>query len=62
MSDLESGRTVGAAAVARLHADAEFVAQLALARDEVARMRREHGAPADAGCAAEARALAVASR
>ena len=61
MSDVETGRTVGAAAVARLHADAEFVAQLALARDEVARMRREHGAPDDADCAAEARALAVAA-
>jgi acid phosphatase (class A) len=62
MSDVESGRTVGAAAVARLHADAEFVAQLARARDEVARVRREHGAQADAVCAAEARALAVAAR
>jgi acid phosphatase (class A) len=61
MSDVETGRTVGAAAVARLHADAEFVAQLALARDEIARLRREHGAPADADCAAEARALAVAA-
>ena len=61
MSDVETGRTVGAAAVARLHADAEFVAQLALAREEVARMRREHGAPDGADCAAEARALAVAA-
>ena len=56
MSDVEAGRTVGAAAVARLHADPEFLAQLALAREEVARLRTSSRSPGR-DCTAEARAL-----
>jgi len=56
-SDVEAGRTVGAAVVSRLHADPVFVAQMARAKQEIERV---HGAgersPRD--CAAEAKALA----
>jgi len=53
-SDVVAGREVAAAAVARLHADATFNAQLALAREEVRRGK----APNPAVCTAEAAALA----
>jgi acid phosphatase (class A) len=56
MTDVEAGRTIGAATVARLHAEPDFVAQLALAREEVARLRAAGGAPGQ-DCDAEARAL-----
>ena len=59
-SDIESGRTVGAATVARLHANAVFSAQLEAARAEVARQRSLHATPAG-DCAAEAAAIATAS-
>lgn len=36
-SDVEAGRTVAAAAIARLHADADFQRELAAARDELTR-------------------------
>ncbi|HET7204896.1 MAG TPA: phosphatase PAP2 family protein [Steroidobacteraceae bacterium] len=56
LSDIEAGRTVGAATVARLHAEPEFVAQLAFAREEVARLRAAGSEPGP-DCVAEARAL-----
>lgn len=56
-SDVETGRTVGAAAVARLHADAEFRAQLELARTEVARSRAQPPAAQSVDCQAESAAL-----
>lgn len=55
-SDVEAGRVIGAAAVARLHADATFKAQLALAKGEVEAARAAGARPA-ADCAAEAAAL-----
>ena len=45
-TDVEAGRTMGAATVARLHADAAFVADLAAAKAELAK------APAPTDCAA----------
>jgi acid phosphatase (class A) len=56
-SDVETGRTVGAATVARLHAKPEFLAELALARDELVRARAEDRPPA--ACGTEAQALAA---
>ena len=61
LSDIDAGRTVGAATVARLHAKPEFVAQLALAREEVARARAS-GRPPGPDCVAESRALAANDR
>ena len=55
-SDVEAGRLMGAAAVARLHTNPVFTAQLDLAREEVGRARRNGLAPAG-DCAAEAQAL-----
>jgi acid phosphatase (class A) len=57
-SDVEAGRAIGAAAVAKLRADAEFNSELAHARQELARVRSR---PSSAGgqCAAEADALAA---
>ncbi len=57
-SDVESGRIVGAATVARLHADPVFTAQLAEARKEV-EAARAAGAKSPLDCDAEARALAL---
>lgn len=56
-SDVDAGRTMGAAAVARLHADPVFGAQAALARAEIEQARAQ-GARSPLNCAAEARALA----
>jgi len=56
-SDVEAGRTVGAATVSRLHADPTFVAQMAEARKEIARARAA-GEKSPRDCAAEAKALA----
>ena len=56
-SDVEAGRVVGAAAVARLHADATFRAQAALAKAEIDAARARGLKPAR-DCAAEAGALA----
>ncbi len=57
-SDIEAGRVVGAATVARLHADPVFVAQMAEAKKEIAAARAS-GARSPLDCAAQARALAV---
>ena len=57
-SDVEAGRVIGAAAVARLQSDDGFKAQLALARDEIAQARAA-GLKPTTDCAAEAAALAV---
>lgn len=56
-SDVDAGRLMAAATVARLHADPVFTAQMALARGEIAAARTA-GATAPAHCAAEAAALA----
>lgn len=58
-SDVDSGRIVGAATVARLHADPVYAAQVALARKEV-EAARASGAKSPLDCAAEAKALALA--
>lgn len=55
-SDVEAGRLMGAAAMARLHADATFKAQAVLARGEIAAARAA-GAQAPAHCVGEAAAL-----
>lgn len=56
-SDVDEGRVVGAAVVARLHGDQQFRADLEAARAELAALRQQ-GTPPDADCAAEAAALA----
>jgi acid phosphatase (class A) len=58
LSDVVEGRTVGAAAVARLHADPAFAADLAAARTELAAVRAQ-GAGPGRDCAAESAALAA---
>ncbi len=55
-SDIEAGRLVGAATVARLHASPAFVAQLEAARKEVV-VARAKGVRPTADCASEAAAL-----
>jgi acid phosphatase (class A) len=57
-SDVVAGRLVGAAAVAKLHANHEFLAAMAAARAEIDRARRE-GLSAGKDCAAEAAALST---
>jgi len=59
-SDVVSGRTIGAATVARLQDNAVFSAQLAAGRAEVAHERSVHAVPA-ADCAAEAATVASSS-
>jgi acid phosphatase (class A) len=59
-SDIESGRLIGAATVARLHANPVFNAQLEAARGEFVQVRAEGGMPKH-DCAAETAALAAAS-
>jgi acid phosphatase (class A) len=56
-SDVDAGRVIGAATVARLQSDETFRAQVALARDEIAQAQAKGLKPA-ADCAAEAAALA----
>jgi acid phosphatase (class A) len=56
-SDVDQGRVIGAAAVARLHGDTTFLAQMAEARREIAEARARNDVPAPAACAAEAAAL-----
>jgi acid phosphatase (class A) len=56
LSDVQEGRFVGAATVARLHADPMFRADLALAERELAAARANHVPPAP-DCAAEAAAM-----
>jgi len=55
-SDVDAGRVIAAATVARLHADAIFAADLAAAKAEVAAAPR--GAVTPDACAAQAAALA----
>lgn len=55
-SDVDAGRLVGSAAVARLHADPVFNAQMAAARSEVA-AARSRGAKPSLDCQAESAAL-----
>jgi len=57
-SDVEAGRIVGAATVARLHSDPVYTAQVALARKEF-EAARAAGARSPLDCAAEASALAA---
>lgn len=59
-SDVSEGQRMGAAAVARLHADPVFRAQMDLARKEVEALLAG-GATPDRDCAAEAAALAGAA-
>ena len=56
-SDIEAGRSIGAATVSRLHANPVFVAQVAEARKEIVAARAA-GAKSLLDCAAEAKALA----
>jgi acid phosphatase (class A) len=56
-SDIEAGRVVGAAAVARLQADPVFQAQTQLARAEIASARAKGLKSDRQDCAAEAAAL-----
>ena len=57
-SDVVWGRVVGAATVARLHADPTFRADMDAARDELAALRAI-GAPPKGDCAEEAKAMAM---
>lgn len=57
-SDIEAGRLMGAATVARLQDSAVFQAQLRAARTEVTRARSAGQVPPAADCAAEAAAIA----
>ncbi|MDM0047440.1 phosphatase PAP2 family protein [Variovorax sp. J22R115] len=59
-SDIDAGRLVGSAAVAQLHANAVFNAQMSAARAEIARARVV-GAPPTAACLAEAATIAGSS-
>jgi acid phosphatase (class A) len=58
LSDVIEGRDVGAAAVARLHADPAFAADLAAAKTEFAALRAKAAGPGR-DCAAEGAALAA---
>jgi acid phosphatase (class A) len=59
-SDIESGRIIGAATFARLHASPVFEKQMEAARAEVAKERTRGAAP-PGNCTAEAAALAASS-
>lgn len=59
-SDIEAGRLIGAATVARLHSNPVFIAQVDAARDEVTKARAA-GATSLRDCASEAAALASSS-
>ncbi|VXC73654.1 Acid phosphatase [Burkholderia sp. 8Y] len=58
MSDIEAGRLMGAATVARLHGSEEFMADMKAARSEVQSQRVKGNVPTR-DCAEEAAALAV---
>lgn len=60
-SDIATGRMVGAAMVARLHNNPQFMAQLEAARGEIAAARAAGRKPVT-DCAAEAEALATTSK
>ena len=55
-SDVMEGTILGSAAVARMHAEPAFVADIDAARKELAEVRAK-GSPITADCAAEAAAL-----
>ena len=57
-SDVVWGRVVGAATVARLHADPTFRADMDAARDEIAAVRAK-GVPPKGDCTEEAKAMAM---
>jgi acid phosphatase (class A) len=57
-SDIEAGRLIGAATVARLHANPVFAAQMKAAHAEIA-VERSRGAPPSGDCGAEVSALAT---
>jgi acid phosphatase (class A) len=57
-SDVTQGRVIGATLVARLHASADFRADLEAAREEIAAVRAK-GLPPDRDCEAEAKALSL---
>lgn len=59
-SDIDAGRVIAAATVARLHADATFKADLEAARAEVQSARQANALP-KGDCAAEAASLAPAA-
>ena len=60
VSDIDAGRTVAATVVAALHGNAEFTADVAAARAELATLRGAGGAAPDAAaCALEGAALAT---
>ena len=59
-SDVESGRIIGAATVARLHANPVFIAQVKAAQAKIAKERRD-GAKPGGDCAQEEAALAASS-
>lgn len=61
-SDIEAGRLMGSATVARLHDKAEFTAQMAAARDEIAQARASGQQPVAADCAAEAAAMKLSEK
>lgn len=59
-SDIEAGRLMGAALVARLHANAVFAQQMRAAQAEIAKARTENPTPLQ-DCASEAATLATSS-
>lgn len=59
-SDIEAGRLIGSATVARLHANPVFNAQMAAARDEISKALAA-GVPPAAACTAEAATIAASS-
>jgi acid phosphatase (class A) len=56
-SDIEAGRVIGAATVARLRVNEIFQAQLAAARKEVVRARAAGQVPPAADCTSETQTL-----
>ncbi|MBW2463284.1 MAG: phosphatase PAP2 family protein [Deltaproteobacteria bacterium] len=58
-SDVDQGRLLGAAAVARLHADESFSRAMQAAKRELAAVATEGATPPAEACAAEAAALAA---
>lgn len=56
-SDIEAGRLIGAATVARLRVNAVFQAQLAAAKQEVVQARAAGQVPPAADCASETQTL-----
>lgn len=57
-SDVDAGRIMGAATVARLHGNAEFLADIEAAREEV-KAARANGSSSQLSCAAEESALSA---